>query len=125
MQEVEAICDRVIIINKGSIVADDALASLQKRSTANRVHVAFQEPVEESWLRQIPQVSALYRKEGNHWSLETNDPESVRRQLLQLSLQHNRNIVSLQNENQSLEEVFRSLTTNKEQNIEQETGNTE
>ena len=123
LQEVEAICDRVIIINKGTIVADDALANLQKRSTTNRVHVVFKESVEESWLRQIPQVSAVHQKEGNHWSLETADPEAVRRQLLQLSLQHNRNIVSLQNENQSLEEVFRNLTMG--ENIEQGTRNKE
>ena len=125
LQEVEAICDRVIIINKGTIVADDALANLQKHTTVNRVHVEFKEAVEEGWLRQIAQVSAVQKKEGNRWTLDTADPEAVRRQLLQLSLQHNRNIVSLQNENQSLEAIFRSLTTNKEENIEQGTRNVE
>src|SRR5687767_10145180 len=125
LQEVEAICDRVIIINKGTIVADDALANLQKHTTVNRVHVEFKEAVEEGWLRQIPQVSAVQKKEGNRWTLDTADPEAVRRQLLQLSLQHNRNIVSLQNENQSLEAVFRSLTVGKEENIEQGTRNKE
>ncbi|MBS1934468.1 MAG: hypothetical protein JST96_10750, partial [Bacteroidetes bacterium] len=47
---------------------------------------------------------------GN-WKLETSNPESVRKQLMQLSLQHNLNIVSLQSESQSLEDVFRSLTS--------------
>jgi ABC-2 type transport system ATP-binding protein len=42
--------------------------------------------------------------------METDEPESVRKQLLELSLQHNLNIVSLQSEGQSLEEVFRKLT---------------
>src|SRR5688572_23925851 len=65
LQEVEAICDRVIIINKGTIVADDALDNLQKQTTVNRVHVEFKEAVEEDWLRQIPQVSAVQKKEGN------------------------------------------------------------
>jgi len=45
-----------------------------------------------------------------HWQLVTRDAESVRRQLLELALQNNLNIVSLQSENQSLEDVFRDLT---------------
>src|SRR6476659_2969355 len=46
LQEVEAICDRVIIINKGTIVADDSLNNLQKKTSANVVKVAFKEPLE-------------------------------------------------------------------------------
>src|SRR5436190_6824910 len=50
LQEVEAICDRIIIIHKGKIVADDRLANLQKRSTANIVRVSFKESLESSWI---------------------------------------------------------------------------
>jgi ABC-2 type transport system ATP-binding protein len=48
--------------------------------------------------------------DAHNWSIETEEPERVRKELLQLSLQHNLNIVSLQDESQSLEEVFRTLT---------------
>ncbi|HEX2609008.1 MAG TPA: gliding motility-associated ABC transporter ATP-binding subunit GldA [Flavisolibacter sp.] len=110
MQEVEAICDRVIIINKGRIVADDTLANLQNRSSANVVKVGFKEPLEVEWLKRLKDVLLVTKLDANNWSLETNEPESVRKQLLELSLQHNLNIVSLQSESQRLEDVFRSLT---------------
>jgi len=110
LQEVEAICDRVIIINKGKIVADDKLSNLQKRSTTNVVRVQFKEALEQEWLRRLNAVNAVNKVDTYTWTLETEEPEAVRKQVLELSLQHNLNIVSLQSENVSLEEVFRSLT---------------
>lgn len=110
LQEVEAICDRVIIINKGKIVADDKLTELQGRSTANLVKVSFREPLEAEWLNRLNAVSSVHKINAQTWNIETDDPQLVRKQLLELSLQHNLNIVSLQNENQSLEEIFRTLT---------------
>lgn len=110
LQEVEAICDRVIIINKGQIVADDRLSNLQQAKTTNIVKVGFKEPLEPEWIRRLPGVKTVNRVDAHTWSIETDDPETVRKELVQLSLQHNLNIVSLQSENQSLEEVFRSFT---------------
>lgn len=113
LQEVEALCDRVIIINKGRIVADDNLSSLQQRSTTNLVRVQFKEALEAEWLRRLAGVKNVNKTDTHTWSIETSDPETVRRQLLQLSIEQNLNIVSLQSESQSLEEVFRSLTATK------------
>jgi len=110
LQEVEAICDRVIIINKGKIVADDQLANLQQRSTTNIVRVQFKEALEAEWLRRLAGVKAINKLDIHTWTIETDEPETVRRQLLQLSVEQNLNIVALQSESQSLEEVFRSLT---------------
>ncbi len=110
LQEVEAICDRVIIINKGRIVADDVLSSLQKTSAVNIVKVGFKEAVEASLLESIRGVKRTEKLDASNWLLETDEPEQVRKQLMELSLQHNLNIVSLQSENKSLEEVFRTLT---------------
>jgi ABC-2 type transport system ATP-binding protein len=110
LQEVEAICDRVIIINKGKIVADDKLSNLQKQSSLNIVRVSFKEPLEQEWLQRLQGIKSVNKIDVYSWSLETDEPELVRKQVLEMSLQHNLNIVSLQNENQSLEEVFRSLT---------------
>jgi ABC-2 type transport system ATP-binding protein len=111
LQEVEAICDRVIIINKGKIVADDKLSNLQKTSSANIVRVGFKEALEAEWLRRLPDAQAVNKVDTYHWSIETENPETVRKGLLSLALEHNLNIVSLQSQNQSLEEVFRQLTT--------------
>jgi ABC-2 type transport system ATP-binding protein len=113
LQEVEAICDRVIIINRGRIVADDKLANLQKTSSNNIVRVTFKEALETEWLRRLPDIKTVTKVDTYNWTIETEHPENVRKALLQLALEHNLNIVSLQSENQSLEEVFRSLTTNK------------
>jgi ABC-2 type transport system ATP-binding protein len=110
LQEVEAICDRVIIINKGKIVADDRLSELRRGSAKNVVRVSFKEDIDQLLLQQVKGAIAIRRADTHTWLLETDEPEDVRRHLLQLSLQHNLNIVSLQSENQSLEEVFRSLT---------------
>jgi ABC-2 type transport system ATP-binding protein len=112
LQEVEAICDRVIIINKGKIVADDTLSHLQNANKNNHtIFVEFKESVDAALIKSLHEISSAEQMQNGGWKLETDDPESVRKQLMQLSLQHNLNIVSLQSGEQSLEEVFRSLTS--------------
>lgn len=111
LQEVEAICDRVIIINKGTIVADDRLENLQQKSNSNLVRVSFKEPLEAEWLQRLPGVLSAEKEAATTWTLETADAEGVRKRLLQLAIEQNLNIVSLQNESSSLEAVFRKLTT--------------
>lgn len=114
LQEVEAICDRVIIINKGNIVADDALSKLQMQTNEHIVVVKFKEEVDKSILESIDevlhveQVFPLDAVFG--FKIKTIQPDNVRKKLLELSLKNNLNIVSLQNENFSLEDVFRNLT---------------
>lgn len=111
LQEVEAICDRVIIINKGKIVADDKLNNLQGANGNHHiVIVQFKENVNPELIKTVKDIVSAEQLQTGNWKLETDNPESVRKQLMQLSLQHNLNIVSLQSGEQSLEEVFRSLT---------------
>jgi len=116
LQEVEAICDRVIIINKGELVADDKLSSLQQGNRNNHsVLVQFKESIDRSLLENLIDVSDIMEMQTSNpiaigYKLQTSNPESVRKQILQLALQHNLNIVSLQSESQSLEDVFRTLT---------------
>jgi len=110
LQEVEAMCDRVIIINKGELVADDKLSNLRQRSSSNTVKVSFKESLEKELLQQLPAARSVNKTDANNWQLATDNPEQLRKQILELSLQHNLNIVSLQSESQSLEDVFRALT---------------
>lgn len=110
LQEVEAICDRVIIINKGSIVADDSLINLQKASTADVISVNFNEAVDIQLLQSLPATEVVTKTDANSWKITTTNPEQLRKQLLELSLEKKLNIVSLQTGNRSLEEVFRTLT---------------
>ena len=111
LQEVEAICDRVIIINKGQLVADDKLSNLrQHSSSSNTVKVSFKESIDKSWLEQLATAKSVNKIDANNWQLATDNPELLRKQIFELSLLHNLNIVSLQSDSQSLEDVFRSLT---------------
>lgn len=110
LQEVEAICDRVIIINKGNLVADDTLTNLRKSAAGEVVSVSFKETVDRLLLDKLPAVKEIIKNEANNWQLATYDSDQLRKQILALALQHNLNIVSLQSENQSLEDIFRSLT---------------
>lgn len=110
LQEVEAICDRVIIINKGKLVADDTLSNLRKGNKDSHVVVVqFQETIDADLLAGINGVSHLSRQ-GNSFSLQTPDPESLKKKILELALQHNLNISSLQSGNRGLEDIFKSLT---------------
>ena len=113
LQEVEAICDRVIIINKGQIVADDKLSNLQKTNKDSHiVIVQFKEVIDKDQLAGMKQVSKMEKADNNLFKLHTSDPEAVRKQILELALQQQLNIISLQSESRSLEDVFRSLTHN-------------
>lgn len=110
LQEVEAMCDRVIIIHKGELVADDKLSRLRQGSATGLVKVIFKEAVDPGLLRALPAARAVHQSGTNNWSLETDQPEQLHKQILELSLQHNLNIVSLHSESKSLEDIFRTLT---------------
>lgn len=110
LQEVEAICNRVIIIHEGSLVADDTLSNLRKKSSTGLVTVRFGEKVERKLIAALPALSEIISEEANNWQLATPDADQLRKQILSLALQHNFNIVSLHSENQRLEDIFRSLT---------------
>jgi len=113
LQEVQAICDRVIIINSGNLVADDKLANLQQAGNTDVVKVTFKEPLELEWLNRLEGVKSVNKIDAFSWKIAATDTNKVKKQLLELSLQHNLNIVSLQTEGGSLEEIFSSLTQSK------------
>jgi ABC-2 type transport system ATP-binding protein len=114
MQEVEAICDRVIIINKGNIVADDKLSNLQKANTTlQTIEVSFKEVVNTGWLKNLTGVTEVKNNEPSIFTINCTNAEAVKKQILQLSIDKNLNIISLQSGEQSLEAVFRELTGSK------------
>lgn len=112
MQEVEAVCSRVIIINKGNIIADDSLEHLQQGGTENGyIQVSFGQPFPtETELQQLGGVTRVKQQDDRTWQLFAGNLEEVRKNLLQFALISNRNILSLQSNSQSLETIFRELT---------------
>lgn len=111
MQEVEAICEQVIIINKGSIVANAPLQQLRSKSDGQQLRVSFTETIEAEWLLRLPGILAAEKTDSQSWTLQTNNAQDTRKALMQLALNENLNIRSMQ-EGGSLESIFRELTTN-------------
>ena len=111
LQEVEAICDRVVIINKGNIVANDTLVNLQRgKKDEHILNVQFKEKVEVSVLERLQTVFKIDEINDSNFRLHTANPELVRKHLFNLAVAYNLNIVSLQTEGNSLETIFRNLT---------------
>ncbi len=110
MQEVEAICSRVIIIDKGSIVADDSLDNLRNRSTEKwLVRVQFATDVKENELKTIPGLLQLNSMGNNIWRLTGNNAQ-FRQAVSQFALAANLEVIELVSEKDNLETIFRQLT---------------
>ena len=111
LQEVNAVCDRAIIIHEGKVVANDTLQNLQhQKNDVATVLISFREKhlsVEQLQFNCVDKVEMLA---PGHFKLFTQQEQLVRKNLLAFALQENLNIISLQSEQQSLEEVFRRLT---------------
>ena len=111
MQEVEAICERAIIINKGVVVADDKVENLKQENTSsNVIIVEFENEVSEAMLRSIPQVGKVRRVKDNHWIIEPQDDADIRANLMRWSVDRGLIIKTLQKEDLSIEEAFQKLT---------------
>ncbi|ULQ52312.1 gliding motility-associated ABC transporter ATP-binding subunit GldA [Flavihumibacter fluvii] len=111
LQEVEAICDRVIIINKGKLIADSTVAELQSANSIPVIRVQFKESLEAQWIeRSIKSLTGLDRISAQEWEITATDLPEAKKQLLELAVRENLNIISLQSGEQSLEDVFRTLT---------------
>ncbi len=110
LQEVEAICDRIIILNKGEIVADDVLSNLTNRQASNTITLELQETVALDLFANLQpkQLSAT------KWAFTTTNADATRKQLMEIVLNNHLNIMSLSHEdNVNLEYVFRDLTAKK------------
>lgn len=108
MQEVEAICDRVVIISKGNIVANDSLEKLISGESAS-LKVTFKEPLEAAWLDRLPAIKSVNRLDAYNWEIFPTDMTDARKQVMHMAIDNNLNIVSIQ-EGGNLEAIFRSLT---------------
>lgn len=110
MQEVESMCNRVIIINKGKIVADDKIEKLQQKAGNDvTIVVEFKNEVKEGLLRNIAGVKEV-RQKGKRYILKS--AIDTREEISVLSAQQGWVLLSMSLEENTLEEVFQKLTTN-------------
>jgi len=117
LQEVESICDKVIIINKGNIVADDTLSNLRLSNKSSHILIVqFSEKIDSQILLNMDVVQKIEEEDPFIYKIQTLDSEALKKQILKLSLENNLNILSLRSETKSLEDVFRNLTGNIQNN---------
>ncbi len=112
MQEVEAICDRIIIIKQGKIVADDKVGEIHTRLEDNKqtILVEFDKPLKQEALEQIEGVSQVKKIDENNWLLESLSSEDIRQNIFNYAVKNNFIVLSMQKKEKSVEEVFQDLT---------------
>lgn len=112
MQEVEAICDRVIIIDKGKIVADEPKSNIYSiiKHPHQIVQVGFDKEISEPALQSILNVVKVQQIRKDLWLIEAEGEEDIRPALFSFAVKNNLTVLSLQKEESNLEEVFRHLT---------------
>jgi ABC-2 type transport system ATP-binding protein len=111
MQEVKAVCDRVIIINKGNIVANDTAETLQNtRAKQQVVRVEFDKQVSKQKLTSITGIDDVVEITPTQWKLIAYKEEDIRPTIFQFAVANQLAVLTLQKEEQSLEEVFKQLT---------------
>ncbi|GAL66171.1 gliding motility-associated ABC transporter ATP-binding subunit GldA [Jejuia pallidilutea] len=109
MQEVEAMCDRVIIINKGEIVADKKLKDLRNEKE-QIVIVEFDYRVEDAFLLKLPKVENVVNTYGFTYEITFKTTEDMRSHVFDFAHDNKLKILQLNQKNASLESLFRDLT---------------
>jgi gliding motility-associated transport system ATP-binding protein len=112
MQEVEAICDRVIIIDKGSIVANEEKSNIYSmlKQTRQIVTVEFDREVSGPLLTGLANVTSARKINDNIWVVEAGGEEDLRAALFNFAVSNDLKVLSLRKQENNLEEVFRHLT---------------
>ena len=113
MQEAEAVCDRIIIIDKGVIVADEKKDDIYSKIRVPRqiIRVEFDRDPGEPALLTIPNVIITNHIKKNQWLIEAEGKDDIRPAVFSFAVRNNLTVLSLQKEESSLEEVFRHLTS--------------
>jgi len=112
MQEVEAICDRILIIDKGIIVVDEKKSDIYTMIRRQRqiVHVEFDSDPDEAALVNIRGVSGVRHNRQGSWQIESDGEEDIRPALFEFAVNSKLTVLSLKKEENNLEEIFRQLT---------------
>jgi len=111
MQEVQAMCDRAIIIKGGKIVADDKISTLTSQDNKRLlIELEFLESVPPAMLQALEGVIEVQALKGFAWKLITENKEEIRKQLFDFAKENNFTLVKIQQQESTMEEVFKDLT---------------
>jgi ABC-2 type transport system ATP-binding protein len=109
MQEVEAVCDRVIIIKEGKILIDKKLAEL-KEGNQQIIEVTFDFKIEEQLIQQLQNIVACKNNKDNSWSITFESKEDMRPKIFDFAQENSLKIIGLTTQNKNLETLFREVT---------------
>lgn len=114
MQEVQALCNRIVIINRGTLVADDTPDNLQHRATAQTVFIVeFAQEIDPKQLQeQLPQIAQITPVGTYKWQIAARNNADIRSDIFQWATTQQVALLTLQQETSSLEDIFRQLTAN-------------
>ncbi len=112
LQEVDAICDRVIIIDQGKILADESSDSLKERGTGTfrTIHVELDAPADPEIWKQLSSIQNVKSLPGNQFLLESSEKSDIRGDIFNFAVSQELTILSLSMKEKSLEDLFRELT---------------
>jgi len=110
MQEVEAVCDRVIIIKKGELLIDKPIKEL-KESNEQTIEVTFDYKIEEQFIQRLPNIISYKNNFDNTWYITFNSSEDMRGVIFDFAQENGLKILELNSKNQSLETLFTKLTS--------------
>lgn len=111
MQEVQLLCDKVVIINKGNIVANDSMKTLQQRIAGkDKIVIEFDKTIDDTKLKALPHVLQVTNTHGNKWDIVTDKETDLRKTLFDFAVAENVAILEIQRDSQNVEFIFRELT---------------
>lgn len=115
MQEVEAICDRVIIIHKGLIVANDMTQNIKNLTQKSNTYlVEFDQAANVEQLKRIPNVEKVHKISSTQFKIESKDRADIRNQIFDYAVKSKLIVLTLQKEDLKLEDIFKQVTQEKE-----------
>ena len=109
MQEVEAVCDRVIIIKKGELLIDASIEEL-KEGNEQSIEVTFDYKIEEQFIQRLPNIRSYKNNFDNTWYITFNSSKDMRGIIFDFAQENGLKILELNSKNQSLEALFAELT---------------
>jgi ABC-2 type transport system ATP-binding protein len=112
MQEVEAICDRIIIINKGEIVANGTREEILDLVTSpiQEVIVEFDKEVDIEWIKTVANIHEVEKLENNKWLFIGNSDNDIRGEIFNFAVEKGLKVLTLQEKASNLEDIFHALT---------------
>jgi ABC-2 type transport system ATP-binding protein len=110
MQEVEAVCDRVIIIKKGELLLDKSMKDL-KDNNEQLIEVTFDYKLEEQFIQKLPNLKSYKNNFDNTWYITFESEEDMRPVIFDFAQENGLKILELNSKNQSLEMLFKEITS--------------